>query len=224
MCRICICDDESLHRNTLQKILLEYSFRSNREFQIDDYGTPKQLFATAQQYDIIFMDIDFPDGSLGVQAAKELRQAGVKSVIIFLTSYPQYALEGYESGAFRYLLKPITLETATSVLDNVFAKWEQKPTFVSIKVTGGTVLLDSARIKMIETEGRKQKIYYDADVVETWEPLKDIIQKLPDWAFAYAHRDRACFPRQRTIPGTLRQRRRRLVWGEGARKKLLCAF
>lgn len=185
--RVSICDDEALHRNILCEILLNYSMNTNREFQLLEYESPKLLLESKQQCDIIFLDIGFPDGEHGIETAKELRLAGVQSIIIFLTSYPQYALEGYESDAFRYLLKPITLETATKVLDAVFAKWEQKPAFISIKIIGGTNLLDSSRIKMIVAEDGKQKILYDHDTIETREPLKDIIQRLPDWAFAFAH-------------------------------------
>lgn len=185
--QVCICDDEALHRDKLKTILLTYSFASNREFWVDECEVPQQLFEAKQNYDIIFLDIDFPGEDPGTLAAKELRQAGVQSIIIFLTSYPQYALEGYEAEAFRYILKPVTLESITEVMDAVYAKWERTNIFVSVKTPGGTALLDTSHIQMIATEGRKQKIYSDSSIVETWEPLKEIFQKLEGGFFAYAH-------------------------------------
>ncbi len=187
MYQICICDDEEQHRKKLKRTLLDYSFRSNREFHVVEYETTQQLYAASKEFDIIFLDIDFPEGESGVQVAKKLRAVGNQSVIIFQTAYPQYSLEGYEAEAFRYLLKPITVEKTVAVMDAVFSKWERSRATVSIRTPGGAALLDTARIQRVEAEGRKQKIYCDTGVIETWEPLKELAKKLPESTFAVAH-------------------------------------
>lgn len=187
MYRICICDDEENARIWLNKMLTEYSFSTNREFFIEKFETTQQLYAAADQFDIIFLDIDFPDEETGIEVGKKLRAAGVQSVIVFLTSYPQYALEGYEAEAFRYLLKPITTESITTVMNAVFAKWERAGGVVSVKIYGGTTLLECSKIRMVEADGRKQKVLYGTDIIETWEPLKELAAKLPPRSFAYVH-------------------------------------
>ena len=54
--------------------------------------------------DIIFLDIKMKTGN-GVDCAKQLRDLGVDSLIVFVTSSAEYVFSGYEVKAFRYILK-----------------------------------------------------------------------------------------------------------------------
>ena len=55
--------------------------------------------------DLLFLDINMPAMS-GVDLYKNIRQ---KPMLIFTTSYSEYAIESYELEAIDYLLKPFTL-------------------------------------------------------------------------------------------------------------------
>jgi DNA-binding LytR/AlgR family response regulator len=59
-----------------------------------------------QPADLIFLDINMP-GLTGLQLAKTL---GNKAMIIFLTAYDHYAIEGFNLNAVDYLLKPASFE------------------------------------------------------------------------------------------------------------------
>ncbi len=62
--------------------------------------TDRQL----SQYQIMFLDIDMGERS-GMDIARRVRELHLNTIIIFVTNYPQFSLEGYEVRAFRYLLK-----------------------------------------------------------------------------------------------------------------------
>lgn len=49
-------------------------------------------------------------GMDGVMAAKTLREQGCGSIIILVTNYIQYAIDGYEFNAFHFLKKPVEYE------------------------------------------------------------------------------------------------------------------
>ncbi len=56
--------------------------------------------------DVLFLDIQMPNLT-GIQLAKIVKQ---KVQIIFMTAYPQFALESYDVNAIDYLLKPFEFE------------------------------------------------------------------------------------------------------------------
>ena len=57
--------------------------------------------------DIVFADIEMP-GINGIEMVKAL--AGLAPAPVFITSHPEFALEGYELHVFDYLLKPVSEE------------------------------------------------------------------------------------------------------------------
>jgi DNA-binding LytR/AlgR family response regulator len=59
------------------------------------------------QPDIVFADIEMPEIS-GLQLVSLL--GGRVAAPVFITSHPEYAIEGYERHAFDYLLKPLSPE------------------------------------------------------------------------------------------------------------------
>ena len=69
-------------------------------YSFSDPGAIKDL----SSYDIAFLDIDMGDSS-GIDLARTLRRETPGVVIVFLTNFIQYAPEGFEVQAFRYLLK-----------------------------------------------------------------------------------------------------------------------
>ena len=66
--------------------------------------------------DVAFLDIQMR-GWTGLQLATELRKVLPQLEIVFVTAYPQYALESYSLHARGYLMKPVTAESVREELD-----------------------------------------------------------------------------------------------------------
>lgn len=113
--RIAICDDAELYRTSLKKEL-EKIIKS-LDVVIDSYESGIELLKRfeKQEYDLIFLDIEMPQID-GITLAKRLRELSEKVEIVFLTSHIEYALEGYEVNALRYLTKPAKSEKLQEVL------------------------------------------------------------------------------------------------------------
>ncbi len=107
MIQILLCDDDIQFSNSLQNKVRSILDTNKTPASIFSYNDPKsipqKLLETAN---IFFLDIDFTGMPYnGLDIAKKIRQYSNDAIIIFVTNYIQYAPEGYEIQAFRYLIK-----------------------------------------------------------------------------------------------------------------------
>lgn len=151
---ILVCDDDPafLREQTANiSALLEqrylparvHTFTGNNEI-------PESLL---QCCDMAFLDIDFPRVEYnGIDIARRLRNCNRDAVIIFVTNYVEYARDGYEVQAFRYLLKketPQKLEQCLLLgLEHLRALRKTYP----IQINGETIHLPIEDILYIESQ------------------------------------------------------------------------
>ena len=108
--------------------------------------------------DILILDIEI--GSVnGIELARQIRGCSEQSIIIFMTNYLEYALQGYEVAAFRYLKKPISYPEFAKVLDEAVLQ-HRKSARASIALRCGydTEQIRIADIMYCETYGGHLKV------------------------------------------------------------------
>ena len=113
--RVAICDDEKIQLS-ITKTSVENSYNS-LDLIVDTYTSGIELLNAVDvvNYDLIILDIEMP-GVNGIDTAKRLRKIEDKTAIVFLTSHVEYALEGYEVNALRYLTKPASTEKLSEII------------------------------------------------------------------------------------------------------------
>ena len=119
--RIAVCDDEERYRidlkTHLDKLLI------NDDYDIDTFDDGNMLIKefVSSPYDLVFLDIEMPVVD-GITLAKKLRSVSENVFIVFLTGHIEYALEGYEVNALRYLTKPVDINKLKEVIRYVQEK------------------------------------------------------------------------------------------------------
>lgn len=109
-----VVDDEPLARNRLRRLL--------DDLGVDVLGEGcdgNQAIELLNRYavDMLFLDINMPAKD-GLAAADEImRTIERPPSIVFCTAYDEYAIQAFKANASAYLLKPVTREDLTEVIE-----------------------------------------------------------------------------------------------------------
>lgn len=105
MVQIFLCDDDPAFVQQLSQMLEDLARGYGEKVEIRQTVHPRQILPEQlRDVDIAFLDIDMGQVN-GIDLARALRRAGCRALLIFATNYPEYAPEGYEVSAFRFLDK-----------------------------------------------------------------------------------------------------------------------
>lgn len=152
MNRVLLCDDDPIFLESLQKWLRELLKKDGMLYSFTDpKDIPRELLSSG---DIFFLDIDFAGkGYTGLDTAKSIRQVNPDGVILFLTNYIEYAPEGYEVQAFRYLLKSDIEQKLVPALQDALAQRSRRQETIQLTVAGEKAVFFLADIQYIESQG-----------------------------------------------------------------------
>ena len=109
---ILIVEDEDLAVKKLKKTLFSVDDSANVVGKADSIKSTVSWLQNNPSPDLILMDIELADG----QSFEIFNQVQVKSPVIFVTSYDEYALKAFKVNSVDYLLKPVQKEDLHAAL------------------------------------------------------------------------------------------------------------
>ena len=121
---IAIVDDEPIFLKQLHNRLREMKLP---DCEIHEFTNGRDLlsFYVKGMYEVIILDVEMP-GLNGLQTAERIRQIDNSVIISFLTNYAEFAVLGYDVGAFRYILKNQPDYVYTKQLNSIIAECQQR--------------------------------------------------------------------------------------------------
>lgn len=111
--KIFIVEDEELAVKKLKKTLQTVDEDATVVGEADSIKSSVNWLENNPDPDLILMDIELADG----QSFEIFNQTQVKSPVIFITSYDEYALKAFKVNSIDYLLKPVQKEDLEVALD-----------------------------------------------------------------------------------------------------------
>lgn len=200
MLKAVIVDDETLSRQSLEKLISEYCPDVEVVASADDILSAVREINTHQP-NLVFLDIELPNYS-GFELIECFEE--INFDIVFTTGYEQYAVKAFKVSAAGYLLKPIDVEELSSVVQRIKTRHKVrgemhnglmghnnsgKPLRVMLPAQDGLIYLNLDEVIYLQSEGRYTHIHLmDGSRSTTTKNLKDCLAIIGLPSFLRVHR------------------------------------
>ncbi len=154
--RVIIIEDEAPAANRLTKLLHALSDEIEVVHRLDSVAAAIQYFRSADNIDLIFMDIQLADGlSFDI-----FYQAKITVPVIFTTAFDQYTLKAFKVNSIDYLLKPIDEEELRTAVEKYRQLYHKKENDFSEKILKLVREMTAAKYKERLLVKRGQQLGY----------------------------------------------------------------
>ena len=160
---ICYCEDESAQAKAFAIKIDQWAKNKNIEVHADLFESAEEYLFKAEQnyYDVIFLDISMR-GQNGMELARKIREKEKDVILGFVTSGASYVFDGYEVGAYRYLMKPVDEKKLWEILDYARTQnAEDNGNYILVKKDGQSVRVDLNDMLYIEAQKHYVNLYLE---------------------------------------------------------------
>ena len=123
-CKIAICDDFEQDAKYIASAVNKWAEKERILLDVEVFPSADSFlfhYADHKDFDIMLLDIEMPSMS-GIELAKKIRLENDAVQIIFITGYIDYISEGYDVAALHYLMKPLSEDKLSEVLNRAVLK------------------------------------------------------------------------------------------------------
>lgn len=159
--RVAICEDEALFAEELSEGVIKFFAGKGIVTATEHFSDGRAFadnFTPEHGYDVIFMDINLGLGKDGMEFAAKIHAIDKAVPLIFVTSLENRAVDGYDVGAFGFVVKKNMAEKLSRVLEKLYKELYCKK---SIALTGkdNTEIVLTDNIMWVQSVGRGTEIY-----------------------------------------------------------------
>jgi len=149
--KIAIVEDERATADVLGGFLKRYEAERNEKIIQTRFSCTTDFLSAYSGFDIVFMDINFKNDIDGIQAAKKMREYDSSVTLIFVTSFEQFAVKGYEVEAFDFIVKPVVYVDFSLRLSRAIKHVQkEKLDVIHLKTGSGVKIIPVKDIKYVE--------------------------------------------------------------------------
>jgi len=186
---IILCDDCKKDMDYLHSLLDEYENKQKEKFTITEFSSGQELCHAKEVLDncaIVFMDINMEKQD-GLKTAVQLKALYPEILIVLVTAYMGYALEGYKVKASRFLLKDDLEHTLGECMDSLLDELHRKKRYVEFSFVEGERRLLVDDIFYIETSRHKNMFYTKKQTYTIYKRLDELELELSQYGFVRVH-------------------------------------
>lgn len=188
MIHIAICEDKGEDMAYIRsllcqtKILCDFTEYTTAELLLSDIETNRK------QFDIFLLDIYLP-GQNGVEAARCIRALNQDAIVIFLSVSEEFYRDAFDLYAFHYLIKPVSLDALTEVLQKAADKLNTSRETLQVTFRGQNILLRLAEIMYISSSNHTLHFHtQNGQEVTSYGKLDEMEAQLAPELFVRCHK------------------------------------
>lgn len=172
--KIAICDDEEYYVLKIKE-LLKRCYTDDYKMHLFEFKSGEDFLGGFEpgKYDIIILDIEMNELN-GLDVAKEIRASDNMVIIAFLTSHQEFAVDGYEVNAFRYILKGQPEEMYIRQFISIFHEYSQTHITFPIQTKNSMYNILISDIQYFEVYKRMIVVHTASDKYEFYGKISDI--------------------------------------------------
>lgn len=189
--KIAICEDDAAFAERLTKSVTDFFAEKDIEVEAEHYSGGAQLLkqfdAENSVYEAIFMDINLGGKEDGMALTAKLREVCVAAPVIFVTSLENRAVDGYDVGAFGFVVKKNLNEKLPKVLTKLWKELYCKR-FVAVTGKDFTEIIGTDIIICAQSQGRSTIVHTSDRNYEDTRAIGQFAELLGTDEFVEAHK------------------------------------
>ena len=192
--RIALCDDDEKALIKNKEILKECLSETKIVADIRTYRSSDFLLYDIQEnnyFDLLLLDIEMPKIN-GMQIAKDVKKLCPETLVIFITSHSEYAIDSFELSVFRYIEKGPTIKEKLSyaLIDGLNYIEIQKDEMYTITTPARYERIPYRKILYIKKDGKYVVLTTINGETQIRKPLAEVYDEINSDEFVYI--DRSC--------------------------------
>ena len=181
MVRIALVDDDPAFLATMNELVTSCPLWEGTWPQVELFGSADDFLRAFEvaPFDLAVLDVVMPERS-GIEAARLIYQASPTTLLAFVSSSREMALNGYGVDAVAYLLKPVTARAVRELIREARARRARRAgETLILKVGRAFTRVNPVDIIYLESDNKRVYFHFWADSQDCAGKLDDFLEQLP---------------------------------------------
>lgn len=186
MYQIIICDKDNVFRkklcHQLEKVIKKLCYIECCIIQCEKAEQVKDMFRKKEQVDLLFLGIELEKG-LGFELGKYIREKlhNYHTQIVYVSEKPEYAMELFETMAFDFLLKPVSVEKLQNTMERFLNMQKKTEDIFQFKNGNRQTTISYDKIMYFQSVSPRLLLCTTNETAEFYGKLDDIEEQLPEY-------------------------------------------
>lgn len=184
MMKIAIVEDNRDNQVALKNHIMHYAKEHNLPVVIDCYNDGIEIIDKFKSdYDLIYLDVEMEILD-GMTTAGKIREYDEEVLIVFVTNYVQWAIEGYAVNATDFLLKPLSYFNFSEHFKKIEKQLiNRQDRSYTLKTGSGFRKIDLNHLLYIESDGHYLEFILTDESFSILESMKNVEEELLPYDF-----------------------------------------